>query len=45
MREMGAGRGLDGAKVMQQSDPAAHALAEICDSLSILDLESVDGKA
>lgn len=42
---MGAGRGLHEAKMLEHSDPVDHALAEICDSLSILDMESVDGQA
>jgi hypothetical protein len=43
---MGAGQGLQGAKVLERSsEPANHALAEICDSLSILDMESEDGQA
>lgn len=43
MREMGVGRGLEGAKLLENSDPADRALAEICEKLSILDMESVDG--
>ena len=43
---MGAGRGLQGAKALERSsDPSDHELAEICDSLSILDMESEDGQA
>jgi len=43
MREMGAERGLHRAKMLEQS--ANHALVDICDSLSILDMESVDAQA
>jgi hypothetical protein len=45
MREMGAGRGLHGAKMLEPPDPADRTFIEICDSLSILDMESVDGGA
>lgn len=46
MRGMGAGKGLNGAKVLEHSsDLTDHALAEICDNLSILDMESFDDQA
>lgn len=44
MREMRAGRALEGAKVLEPSDQTDHALVEICDNLSILDMESVNGE-